>query len=83
VEIRKVNARHREPTLQKRRYFCELLRLQGELIKLQDWAHSTGEKIAILRGGVTTGGTEATDSDPPLCCDTKRTGVAARSVSLS
>ena len=32
-------------------YFRELLRLQGELIKLQDWLVSTGAKIVVLFEG--------------------------------
>jgi polyphosphate kinase 2 len=32
-------------------YFRELFRLQGELVKLQDWVVKTGEKIVILFEG--------------------------------
>jgi hypothetical protein len=32
---------HRTDTLDRRLYFRELLRLQGELVKLQDWVSST------------------------------------------
>jgi polyphosphate kinase 2 len=36
---------------ERRRYFAELLRLQGELVKLQDWVVATGHKIVILFEG--------------------------------
>ena len=35
----------------RRRYFQELFRLQGELVKLQDWVVSSGHKIVILFEG--------------------------------
>ena len=37
--------------LERQRYFRELLRLQGELVKLQDWVAHTGEKVVILFEG--------------------------------
>ena len=33
------------------RYFRELLRLQGELVKLQDWVVATKQKVVILFEG--------------------------------
>src|SRR5450830_1485705 len=36
---------------QRRLYFRELFRLQGELVKLQDWVASTGHKVVILFEG--------------------------------
>jgi len=36
---------------ERRRYFAELLRLQGELVKLQDWVVATGHKVVILFEG--------------------------------
>ncbi|MGE8318857.1 MAG: polyphosphate kinase 2 [Comamonas sp.] len=33
------------------KYFRELVRLQGELVKLQDWVQHTGEKVVILFEG--------------------------------
>ena len=36
---------------ERRRYFAELLRLQGELVKLQDWVVANGRKIVILFEG--------------------------------
>ncbi|MDO9160374.1 MAG: polyphosphate kinase 2, partial [Burkholderiaceae bacterium] len=35
----------------RRVYFRELFRLQGELVKLQDWVVSTGHKVVILFEG--------------------------------
>jgi polyphosphate kinase 2 len=35
----------------RRTYFKELFRLQGELVKLQDWVMSTGHKVVILFEG--------------------------------
>ncbi len=32
-------------------YFRELLRLQGELVKLQDWVQHTGQKVVVLFEG--------------------------------
>jgi polyphosphate kinase 2 len=37
--------------LERRHYFAELLRLQGELVKLQDWVVATGHKLVILFEG--------------------------------
>jgi polyphosphate kinase 2 len=36
---------------QRRRYFRELFRLQGELVKLQDWVAATKRKVVILFEG--------------------------------
>ena len=35
----------------RKRYFRELFRLQGELVKLQDWVQSTGHKVVIIFEG--------------------------------
>lgn len=35
----------------RRQYFRELFRLQGELVKLQDWVVGTGHKVVILFEG--------------------------------
>ncbi len=35
----------------RRQYFRELFRLQGELVKLQDWVKNTGHKVVILFEG--------------------------------
>jgi len=36
---------------ERRAYFRELIRLQGELVKLQDWVVATGHKVVILFEG--------------------------------
>ena len=49
----------RPDTLEKRTYFRNLLRLQMELIKLQDWVENTGSKVLIIcegRDGAGKGG---------------------------
>ena len=49
----------RPGTLEKRTYFRNLLRLQMELIKLQDWVENTGSKVLIIcegRDGAGKGG---------------------------
>src|SRR5271163_2638769 len=38
-------------TLPRRDYFRELFRLQGELVKLQDWVAHTGRKVVIIFEG--------------------------------
>jgi len=38
-------------TLSRRTYFRELFRLQGELVKLQDWVSHTGEKLVVIFEG--------------------------------
>ena len=35
----------------RRQYFRELFRLQGELVKLQDWVQHTGHKLVVLFEG--------------------------------
>jgi polyphosphate kinase 2 len=35
----------------RRTYFRELFRLQGELVKLQDWIASTGQKVVVIFEG--------------------------------
>ena len=39
------------PSDARRRYFRELFRLQGELVKLQDWVVATGHKMVIVFEG--------------------------------
>jgi polyphosphate kinase 2 len=38
-------------TLPRRFYFRELFRLQGELVKLQDWVAHTGQKLVVIFEG--------------------------------
>ena len=40
-----------EGTLSRQAYFRELLRLQGELVKLQDWVQHTKEKVVVIFEG--------------------------------
>ncbi|MEL7459519.1 MAG: polyphosphate kinase 2 [Pseudomonadota bacterium] len=51
MEIRKIYREAHPETIDRRVYFTELLRLQSELIKLQDWVQHTGEKIVVLFEG--------------------------------
>ena len=45
------SGRARESQDVRRMYFRELFRLQGELVKLQDWVVHTGERIVVLFEG--------------------------------
>jgi polyphosphate kinase 2 len=51
MELRKIYKSVHPPGIERRTYFRELLKLQSELIKLQDWVQHTGEKIAIVFEG--------------------------------
>ena len=42
---------HKKSAIDRRHYFHELLRLQGELIKLQDWTVHKGLKVVVLFEG--------------------------------
>ena len=50
-EIRKIYNRQHPDMLDRRVYFRNLLRLQAELIKVQDWVEHTGAKVCILFEG--------------------------------
>ena len=45
------STRTAEEMAERRQYFRELLRLQAELVKLQDWVVSAGHKVVILFEG--------------------------------
>ena len=45
------SGRARESQELRRMYFRELFRLQGELVKLQDWVVHTGERVVVLFEG--------------------------------
>jgi polyphosphate kinase len=45
------NGNDGDPGQERRRYFRELFRLQGELVKLQDWVVATRQKMVILFEG--------------------------------
>ena len=50
-KVREVYKGARPPQMDRRLYFRELLRLQFELIKLQDWVEATGEKVCVVFEG--------------------------------
>ena len=50
-EIRKIYRRAHPDLLDRRVYFRNLLRLQSELIKVQDWVEHTGAKVCVLFEG--------------------------------
>ncbi len=51
LELRRIYNRKHPETLDRMVYFRELLRLQAELIKLQDWVVHTGAKIVVIFEG--------------------------------
>ncbi|MTD98960.1 polyphosphate kinase 2 [Paracoccus sp. YIM 132242] len=50
-EIRRIYRDKRPEQMDRRLYFRELLRLQTELIKLQDWVAHTREKVVVIFEG--------------------------------
>jgi polyphosphate kinase len=50
-ELRARLEKHTKSTLDRHTYFNELLRLQGELVKMQDWVHYKGLKMVVLFEG--------------------------------
>jgi polyphosphate kinase len=51
AELRALLDTHRKSTLDRNLYFRELLRLQSELVKLQDWVSHKGLKLVVLFEG--------------------------------
>lgn len=51
MELRRMFKEAHPETIDRRTYFTELLRMQSELIKLQDWVVHTGEKIVVIFEG--------------------------------
>ncbi|KIC21557.1 polyphosphate kinase 2 [Leisingera sp. ANG-Vp] len=51
MEIRKIYREQHPEMLDRQVYFRNLLRLQAELIKVQDWVQHTGAKVCILFEG--------------------------------
>ena len=51
MELRKIYNKANPAQIDRRVYFSELIRLQSELIKLQDWVAHTGERIVVLFEG--------------------------------
>ena len=50
-KVREVYQSARPPEMDRRLYLGELLKLQLELIKLQDWVEPTGERVCVLFEG--------------------------------
>ena len=50
-ELLDVNALKHNSTIERRRYFHELFRLQAELVKLQDWVAHTKYKLVVIFEG--------------------------------
>ena len=87
-ELRKVYKEKQPSDLDRRTYYDNLLRLQIELIKLQDWVEATGSKVLIIcegrdsagKGGVTGMPNSAMDAAGGGSCDEvqRRRGRARR-----
>jgi len=50
-KVREVYQSAHPPEMDRRLYLRELLKLQLELIKLQDWMEATGERVCVLFEG--------------------------------
>jgi polyphosphate kinase len=50
-ELRERLVKRQKSTIDRQTYFSELLRLQGELVKLQDWVQHHGLKMMVLFEG--------------------------------
>ena len=50
-ELRQITHMRHKSTLDRRTYFRELLRLQAELVMLQDWVVHTGYKLLVIFEG--------------------------------
>ncbi len=50
-EVRRIYREKRPPTIDRKTYFRELLRLQLELIHLQDWVQESGARIVVVFEG--------------------------------
>jgi polyphosphate kinase len=51
AELHHLREIHAKSTIERGTYFRELLRLQGELVKWQDWVMHTGHKVVVLFEG--------------------------------
>ncbi|XDB00126.1 polyphosphate kinase 2 [Sulfitobacter sp. LCG007] len=51
LEIRRIYRKAHPPSLERKDYLMQLLRLQAELIKLQDWVVHSKEKIVVVFEG--------------------------------
>ncbi|MEM7425511.1 MAG: polyphosphate kinase 2 [Pseudomonadota bacterium] len=50
-ELRDIEAWQTRPSMERRVYFESLLRLQAELVRLQDWVVATGYKLLVIFEG--------------------------------
>ncbi|MGR3198617.1 MAG: polyphosphate kinase 2, partial [Paracoccus sp. (in: a-proteobacteria)] len=50
-EIRRIYRNHHPDQMDRKTYFHELLRLQSELIRLQDWVSHHKEKVVVIFEG--------------------------------
>ena len=50
-ELRAISEFRHHSTLDRRKYFHDLLRLQAELVRLQDWVQATNYKLVVLFEG--------------------------------
>ena len=50
-ELQQISDLEHKSTLDRRFYFRELLRLQAELVKLQDWVQHTGYRLVVIFEG--------------------------------
>jgi len=51
ADLRALLAQHKKSTIDRQLYFRELLRMQCELVKLQDWVMHNGLKVVVLFEG--------------------------------
>ena len=51
MKVREIYRRHHPPSMERKDYFRQLLTLQAELIKLQDWVQHNNEKIVVIFEG--------------------------------
>jgi polyphosphate kinase len=50
-ELKELLAHHKRTSIDRNVYFSELIRLQSELVKLQDWVEHKGLKVVVLFEG--------------------------------
>lgn len=50
-ELATISQLEHKSTLERKTYFYELLRLQAELVRLQDWVQHTGKKVVVIFEG--------------------------------
>ena len=87
MEIRKIYNRAHGETIPRRQYFQSLLRLQAELIKLQDWVVHHKKRVVVLfegrdaagKGGVIKRITQRLN--PRVCSQCSRQNCASVSAS--